>query len=93
MASTLRMGVVLTLLPSDCFLSILCWLWHCKRFESIYGQIFLSSNEYIHARQRDKARRRAEIDRSEKERVETSIINGVLSFQSHLFARHLYSHA
>jgi len=63
-------------------------------------RLFLSSIKYVHTRQRDEARRRAETDRSVKERIandnahkETGIINGVLSFQSRLFARHLYSHA
>ena len=87
MASTLRLCVVRTLLPSDCF------YLYCIDYGIIRGlspstvRLFLSSNKYVHARQRDKARRRAETDRSVKERKtndnahkETGIINGVLSF-------------
>ena len=100
MASTLRMCVVQTLLPSDCF------YLYCVGYGIVGGlspstvRLFLSSNKYVHVRQRDKARQQAETDRSLKKRItndnahkETGIINGVLSFQSHLFACHLYSHA
>ena len=69
------------------FLSLLCWLWQWKRFDSFYGQIFLSSIKYVHARQCDKARQQAETDKSVKERIannnvhkKTGIINGVLFF-------------
>ena len=98
MASTLVMCVVQTLLPSKCF------YLYCVGFGDVRGsnpsmvRLFLSSIKCVHTRQRDKAKPRAETDRSVKERMtngnahkETSIINGVLSFQSHLFACHLYS--
>ena len=87
MASTLVMCVVRTLLPKDCFYI------YCVDFGNVRGlnpsmvRLFLSSIKYVHARQRDEARRRAETDRSVKERIandnahkETGIINGVLSF-------------
>ena len=100
MASTLVMCVVRTLLPTDCFYI------YCVDFGNVRGsnpsmvRLFLSSIKYVHMRQRDEARRRAETDRSVKERIandnahkETGIINGVLFSQSHLFACHLYRHA
>ena len=100
MASTLGMCVVRTLLPTDCF------YLYCVGFGIVRGsnpstvRLFLSSIKYVHARQRDEARQQAETDSSVEERIandnahkETGIINGVFSFQSHLFARHLYSYA
>ena len=97
MASTLVMCVVRTLLPTDCLYI------YCVDFGNVRGsnpsmvRLFLSSIKYVHSRQRDEARRRAETDRSVKERIandnahkETGIINGVLSFQSRLFAHQLY---
>ena len=100
MASTLRMCLFQILLPSDCF------YLYCVGFGIVRGsspstvRLFLSSNKYVHARQHDAARKQAETGRSVKERIandnahkETGIINGVLSVQFHLFARHLYSHA
>ena len=100
MAFTLRMCVVRTLLLSDCF------YLYCVGYGVVRGsspstvKLFLSSNKYVYERQRDEVRRQAETDRSAKERKandnahkEMGIINGVLSFQSYLFACHLYSHA
>ena len=86
-ASTLVMCVVQSLLWSDCF------YLYCVGFGNVRGsnpsmvRLFLSSIKYVHMRQRDEARRRAETDRNVKERIandnahkETGIINGVLSF-------------
>ena len=93
MATTLVMCVVQTLLWSDCFFI------YCVGFGNVRGshpstvRLFLSSVKYVHARQRDKTRRHVETNRSVKERISndnahntTGIINGVLSFQSHLLA-------
>ena len=89
MASTLVMCVVQTILPSYCL------YLYCVDFGDVRGlnpsmvRLSLSSIKYVHARQRDEARQRAETDRSVKERIAN--LNDPL--QSHLFARHLYSHA
>ena len=94
------MCVVRTLLPSDCFYFYYVVYGIVRGSSPSTVRWFLSSNNFVYARQRDEARQRAKTDRSVKERKandnankETGIINGVLSFQSHLFARHLYNHA
>ena len=94
MASTLVMMCVVRIL----FLSDCCYLY-CVGFCNVSGsnpsmvRLFLSFIKYVHGRQRDKASRRAETDKSVKDVSLWALSLAILSFQSYLFACHLYRHA
>ena len=69
MASTLAMCVVWTLLWSDCFYLYYVGFGNVRGLNPSMVRLLLSFIKYVHARQRDKARQRAEIDRSVKETI------------------------